>query len=57
MGGEVSVVGVDEPPEDCPDCGGGLARGGLALSCRDCAWSSDLEDTARWMGFAPERVQ
>lgn len=39
------------PPESCPDCGGSLARGGLALSCQVCDWRSTLEDTARWLGL------
>lgn len=38
----------------CPECGGDLARGGLALSCRECDWNSTLEDAWDWASDSAE---
>lgn len=36
---------------ECPDCGGRLARGGAALACTDCTFRTDIEDTAKILGW------
>lgn len=40
---------MSDPPTECPECGGPLARGGVALSCKECDWRSSLEQTAEWV--------